>query len=293
MESTLDVRHHFADLGEVLLHYVTAGQGPPVVLLHGWPQTWWEWRHVIPALAATYSVIAPDLRGLGDSSRPLGGYDKRTIANDVWMLVAERLGHRSFFLVGHDWGGPTAFALAAAHPQAVRRLVILDVVIPGSGGDFSEGGQRWHHQFHMTPDLPEALTQGRERTYLSWFYRTFAYRPDAITAADLDEYVRTYSQPGAMRAGFAYYRALLQDVADNRAVLARDKLAMPVLALGGAVSYPHGRGRGSAPEQSLRQVALDVRGAVVPDCGHFIPEEAPDVLVQHLLDFFAAETDRR
>jgi pimeloyl-ACP methyl ester carboxylesterase len=293
MGSTLDVRHHFADLGEVLMHYVTAGQGPPVVLLHGWPQTWWEWRHVIPALAETYTVIAPDLRGLGDSSRPLGGYDKRTIANDIWLLVAERLGHRSFFLVGHDWGGPTAFALAAAHPQAVGRLVILDVVIPGAGGDFSEGGQRWHHQFHMTPDLPEALTRGRERTYLSWFYRTFAYRPDAITAADLDEYVRTYSQPGAMRAGFAYYRALLQDVADNRAVLAHDKLAMPVLALGGAVSYPHGRGRSSAPEQSLRQVALDVRGAVVPDCGHFIPEEAPDVLIKHLLDFFALEKGRQ
>jgi pimeloyl-ACP methyl ester carboxylesterase len=291
MGSTLEVRHHFADLGEVLMHYVTAGQGPPVVLLHGWPQTWWEWRHVIPALAETYSVIAPDLRGLGDSSRPLGGYDKRTIANDIWSLVAERLGHRSFFLVGHDWGGPAAFALAAAHPQAVRRLVILDVVIPGSGGDFSEGGRRWHHQFHMTPDLPEALTEGREHTYLSWFYRTFAYRPDAITPADLDEYVRTYSQPGAMRAGFAYYRALLQDIADNKAVLAQDKLAMPVLAIGGAVSYPHGRGRGTAPEQSLRQVALDVRGAVVPDCGHFIPEEAPDVLIKHLLDFFAADKD--
>jgi pimeloyl-ACP methyl ester carboxylesterase len=143
----------------------------------------------------------------------------------------------------------------------------------------------------MTPDLPEALTEGREHIYLSWFYRTFAYRPDAITSDDLDEYVRTYRQPGAMRAGFAYYRALLQDIADNKAVLAQDKLAMPVLAIGGAVSYPHGRGRGTAPEQSLRQVALDVRGAVVPDCGHFIPEEAPDVLIKHLLDFFAAEKD--
>jgi pimeloyl-ACP methyl ester carboxylesterase len=155
------------------------------------------------------------------------------------LLLAERLGHRSFFLVGHDWGGPTAFALAAAHPEAVRRLVILDVVIPGTGGDFSEGGQRWHHQFHMTPDLPEALTQGRERTYLSWFYNTFAYRPDAIGPTDLDEYARSYRQPGAMRAGFAYYRALLQDIADNKALLAQAKLAMPVLAIGGAVSYPH------------------------------------------------------
>ncbi|RPI44523.1 MAG: alpha/beta hydrolase, partial [Hyphomicrobiaceae bacterium] len=137
MRSKIDVSHHFADLGDVLLHYVTAGKGPAVVLLHGWPQTWWEWRHVIPALAEKYTVIAPDMRGLGDSSRPLGGYDKKTVANDIWLLVAERLGHSSFFLVGHDWGGPTAFALAAAHPQAVRRLVILDVVIPGGDGDFS------------------------------------------------------------------------------------------------------------------------------------------------------------
>jgi pimeloyl-ACP methyl ester carboxylesterase len=290
MRTDTDVSHHFADLGEVLMHYVLAGQGPAVVLLHGWPQTWWEWRHVIPRLAETYTVIAPDMRGLGDSSRPLAGYDKQTVANDIWLLVSERLGHSSFFLVGHDWGGPVAFALAAAHPQAVRRLVILDVVIPGTGGDFSEGGRRWHHQFHITPDLPEALTQGRERVYLSWFYKTFAYRPDAIGPEDLEEYLRTYSEPGAMRAGFAYYRALAKDAADNQAFLTGGKLPMPVLAIGGAVSYPHARGRGSAPEQSLRRAATDVRGEVIADCGHFIPEEAPDQLAQGLLRFFAEES---
>jgi pimeloyl-ACP methyl ester carboxylesterase len=285
-----DVSHHFADLGEVLMHYVVAGQGPAVVLLHGWPQTWWEWRHVIPILAEKYTVIAPDMRGLGDSSRPLAGYDKQTVANDIWSLVSERLGHGSFFLVGHDWGGPVAFALAAAHRQAVRRLVILDVVIPGTGGDFSEGGRRWHHQFHITPDLPEALTQGRERVYLSWFYKTFAFRPDAIGPKDLEEYLRTYTEPGAMRAGFAYYRALAKDAADNEALLTGGKLPMPVLAIGGAVSYPHGRGRGSAPEQSLRQAAINVRGEVIADCGHFIPEEAPDLLARRLLEFFAEES---
>lgn len=284
--SLAGVTHDFADLGEVLIHYVTAGTGPAVVLLHGWPQTWWEWRHVIPALAERYTVIAPDLRGLGDSSRPLAGYDKKTVAEDVWRLVRERLGHESFFLVGHDWGGPTAYALAAAHPEAVRRLAILDVVIPGSGGDFSQGGRRWHHQFHLTPDLPEALTAGREEIYLGWFYRSFAYRPDAIGPLDLAEYLRTYREPGAMRAGFAYYRALPQDIADNQASIARLKLPMPVLAMGGAVGYPHARGRGSEPEQSLRLVASDVRGAILPDCGHFIPEEAPDLLREHLLAFF-------
>lgn len=277
--------HGYADLGDVMLHYVVAGNGPPVVLLHGWPQTWYEWRHTIPALAARYTVIAPDLRGLGDSSRPLTGYDKKTVGDDVWRLVATHLGHHSFFLVGHDWGGPTAYAIAAAHPGAVRRLVIVDVVVPGDGGDFSQGGRRWHHAFHATPDLPEALTQGRERVYLGWFYREFGYRPGAVTDADIDEYLRTYTQPGAMRAGFSYYRALAQDAADNRAIAARFKLPMPVLAIGGA----KGRGRGTEPEESLRRVATNVRGAVIPECGHFVPEEQPDALNRLLLDFLGEE----
>lgn len=287
MSATTHISHEYADLGEVLLHYVTVGQGPPVVLLHGWPQTWWEWRHILPGLAQDYTVIVPDLRGLGDSSRPLQGYDKRTVADDVWRLVHDKLGHDHFHLVGHDWGGPTAYALAAAHRSAIRSLAILDVVIPGSGGDFSEGGGRWHHQFHITPDLPEALIAGREEIYLAWFYRTFAYRPDAIGADDLREYVRTYSQPGAMRAGFAYYRALAQDAADNRASIAAGKLEMPTLGLGGGVSYPHGRGRGQTVEQSLRQVASHVNGEVVPECGHFIPEEAPRFVLERLLAHFA------
>jgi len=286
MISAVQVQHAYAELDEVLLHYVTAGSGPPVVLLHGWPQTWYEWRHIIPALAQRYTVIAPDLRGLGDSSRPLQGYDKQTVARDIWQLVNGKLGHERFFLVGHDWGGPTAFALTTQHPEAVRRLAIVDVVIPGDGGDFSQGGRRWHHQFHMTPDLPEALTQGREDIYLAWFYRTFSYRPDAVSADDLAEYLRTYRQPGAMRAGFAFYRALPQDAADNRAVVARMKLQMPVLAIGGAKAF----GRAREPEESLRRVATDVRGAVVPECGHFIPEEQPEALARLLLDFFAEET---
>jgi len=285
---SLTVEHRCAELGEVMLHYVTAGQGPPVVLLHGWPQTWWEWRHTMAALAPHYTVIAPDLRGLGDSSRPLAGYDKRTVAGDVWRLVCQTLGHPRFRLVGHDWGGPTAFALAADHPDAVQQLAIVDVVIPGCGGDFSQGGRRWHHQFHITPDLPEALVEGRERLYLRWFYQTFAYFPGAIGEADLDEYVRTYSQPGAMRAGFAYYRAIAEDAKANAAQLATGfRLPMPVLAVGGASSYPHARGRGREVEESLRRVATDVTGAVIPDCGHFVPEEQPAAFNRLLLDFFA------
>ncbi|MEC7202560.1 MAG: alpha/beta hydrolase, partial [Pseudomonadota bacterium] len=268
------IMHHYADVGEVLLHYVTAGHGFPVVMIHGYPQTWWEWRHQIPALSEKYTVITPDMRGLGDSSRPQSGYDKKTIADDIWRMVNGELGHDSFYLVGHDWGGPTAYALAAAHPEAVKRLVIIDVPIPGCGGDFSQGGRRWHHQFHMTLDLPEALTAGREDVYLSWFYRTFAYRPDAINDADLKEYVRTYSQPGAMRAGFNLYRAAAQDVEDNQANIARQKLPMPVLTVSGGKSYPHARGRISETEDSLKRVAKYVRSEIAPESGHFVPEEA-------------------
>ncbi|HJS87693.1 MAG TPA: alpha/beta hydrolase [Acetobacteraceae bacterium] len=278
------ISHHHADLGDVRLHYVTAGAGFPVVLLHGWPQSWYGWRHVIPRLAETYRVIAPDLRGLGDSSRPLDGYDKRTVGDDVWRLAREHLGIEAFFLVGHDWGGPTAYAIAAAHPNAVRKLAILDVTIPGDGSpNISQGGRRWHHAFHQTPDLPEALITGREDIYLGWFYHNYGRHPAVIPEADIAEYLRTYRQPGALRAGFAYYRNIPRDIADNEAIARRGKLAMPVLALGGDCSW----GRGTEVLESLRLMATDVRGGVIEECGHFMPEEQPERLLRHLLDFFA------
>ena len=286
----LDVSHNYVDLGDVRLHYVTSGSGPPVVLLHGWPQTWWEWRYVIPGLSEHYTVVAPDLRGLGDSSRPAGGYDKQTVANDIWQLVNGHLGYERFFLVGHDWGGPTAYSLAASHPESVKKLVIIDVVIPGCGGDFSEGGRRWHHQFHMTLDLPEILTSGREDVYLQWFFKTFSYKEEAISEEDVAEYVRTYTQPGAMQAGFSYYRAIPQDIMVNKEIIKKFKLPMPVLAIGGAVSYPDGRGRANEPEKSLRRVALNVQGEVFADCGHFVPEESPELLMQSLRLFFEANS---
>ena len=173
--------HHHADLGDVRLHYVTAGSGLPVVLLHGWPQSWYEWRHIIPALAERYHVIAPDLRGLGDSSRPDRVTTRRPSVGTSGGWLHDVLGIDAFYLVGHDWGGPTAYAVAAAHPDAVRKLAILDVTIPGDGRpNISQGGRRWHHAFHQTLDLPEALVTGREDIYLGWFYRNYGARPDAI-----------------------------------------------------------------------------------------------------------------
>ena len=283
---TIALEHGWARLSQVVMHYRTAGTGDPVVLLHGWPQTSHEWRHVMPLLAPRHRVLAPDLRGLGDTTRPLDGYDSRTIATDVAELV-RHLGIERYHLVGHDWGGPTAFALACLQPAAVRTLTIVDVTVPGIGPDLSQGGKRWHHAFHMTPDLPERLVEGRERDYLEWFYREFSWQPSAITSADVDEYVRTYAQPGAMRAGFAYYRNIPRNIADNRALRESGfRLPMPVLAVGGA--RMEARGRGAEPEQSLREIAGDVQGMVVAESGHFVPEEQPAVLAQRLLAFFAA-----
>ncbi len=270
-------------LDQVRLHYVTCGKGDPVVLLHGWPQTWYEWRRIMPALAERYTVIAPDMRGLGDSSKPTAGYDKRTVAADIYQLV-RKLGFEKIFLVGHDWGGPVAYAYACAHPQDVRKLVILDVTIPGEGWEkipqVTRRGGIWHLAFHSVRDLPEALVNGRERTYLSWFYRVAAYNPTAITEAEIDEYTRCYSAPGGMRAGFEYYRAIFDDIEHNKEN-AKTKLKMPVLALGGE------RGFGQAPLRAMRELAENVRGGVVERAGHWIVEERADYLLEQLLTFFA------
>jgi pimeloyl-ACP methyl ester carboxylesterase len=285
----MSITHDYYDSGEVVTHYVRAGAGDPVVLLHGWPESWYSWKKIIPALAERYTVIAPDLRGLGDSSRPLEGYDKRTIAGDIWKLTHDHLGLEKYFLVGHDWGGPVAFVLAATHPEAIRRLAMLDTAVPGDGsGTFSQHGRRWHHAFHQTPDLPEALVAGREEIYFGWFYRHYGFQPGAISAEDIEEYLRTYRQPGALRAGFAYYRALDQDVAHNQALCARMKLPMPVLALGGGKAF----GRGGETLSSLQRVAVDVRGGVVEDCGHWMAEEKPEFIANALLEFFAEERAR-
>lgn len=277
------IQHHYAELSALRMHYVTAGEGEPVVLLHGWPQSWYEWRAVIDRLAPRYRIIAPDLRGLGDSGRPASGYDKKTIAEDVWELLHRHLGVTRFLLVGHDWGGPTAYSLAAHHADAVRKLVILDVTIPGDGSpSISQGGKRWHHAFHQTPDMPEQLIAGREDIYLGWFYRNYPYRPDAIDPDTVEEYLRSYRQPGALTAGFAYYRNIPQDIAYNAGLIARFKLPMPVLALGGAESW----GRRMEVVESLRRVATQVEGGVIEQCGHFMPEEQPDELCRRLQAFF-------
>lgn len=271
------------DLGDVSYHYVEAGSGPVVVLLHGWPETWYAWRHVIDLLAPHFRVIAPDLRGLGDSSRPATGYDKASIARDIVRLL-DHLGVDTFDLAGHDWGGVVAYALARDAPQRVRKFAVLDVSIPGDGADgFSQGGKRWHHAFHRLPNLPEELTAGREELYLRWFYNEWPVVREALDLDAVAEYLRTYTLPNAMHCGFEYYRALPDDIEYNAQRLnAVGKLTIPALGLGGDGPWA----RGTDVGESLRRVAINVRGEVVPNCGHFMPEEQPEIVASVLRHFF-------
>ena len=280
--------HHMASVNGIQMHYVIGGKGDPIVLLHGWPQTWYSWRHIMPALAKNYTVIVPDLRGLGDSSKPPNGYDGKTTAEDIYQLVSQ-LGFKQIFLIGHDIGAQTAYSYTAVHPNNVRKLVIMELTFPGYMPPSVGGTGRWWVSFHQTPDIPEILVQGKEQEYLTWFYKGLAYNPSAITQADIDEFVSHYSDPGGMRAGFEYYRAFPQDAKDNIELAATAKLTMPLLVLSGDI-YPALGGDipGSMTLNSIQSLALatNVQSVIVPYSGHWIPEERPDFLLDQLSKFF-------
>jgi pimeloyl-ACP methyl ester carboxylesterase len=276
--------HHMATVNGIQLHYVMGGKGDPVVLLHGWPETWYSWHRVMPDLAKNYTVIVPDLRGLGDSSKPPTGYDGKTVAEDIHQLVG-KLGFKTIFLVGHDIGTQVAYSYAAAHPTEVKKLAVMELTIPG----FVPAGRMplWWVVFHQTPDVPEALVQGKEMLYLSWFYHNLANNPAAITQEDINEYVSHYSAPGGMHAGFEHYRAFPQDAIQNQNY-SRTKLTMPVLALGGEY-IPTLGGKIAMPTviYGMKILAQNVTGIIVPNSGHFIPEEQPFFVVKKLNNFFS------
>src|SRR5215204_2410490 len=280
--------HNTASVNGIQLHYVIGGQGDPVVLLHGWPETWYEWHKVMPALAKNYTVIAPDLRGLGDSSKPVTGYDGKTLAEDIYQLVTQ-LGFKTIFLVGHDIGSFVVYPYAAAHPTEVEKLVVMEVPPPITGFFPPPSIPLWWIIFHQTPDVPEALVQGKEMTYLSWFYQNLAYNPAAITQADINEYVSHYSAPGGMHAGFEYYRAIPQDAIQNENY-SKTNLTMLVLALGAGYIPAFGGNPNTAAENGMKMLAQNVTGIIVPNSGHFIQEEQPDVVVKLLNNFFSGNS---
>jgi len=236
-----------------------------------------------------YTVIAPDLRGLGDSSKPSSGYDAKTTAEDIYQLVSQ-LGFNKIYLVGHDLGALPAYAYAAVHPNNVSKLVLMELTFPGYTPPSIPGNPgRWWVAFHQVPDMPEALVQGKESEYLSYFFKGLAYNPSAITQSDIDEFVSHYSAPGGMRAGFEYYKALPQDAKEIKELAASSKLPMPVLALSGDI-YPilGGDLPGSSTFNSIQNLSLatNLQGIIVPLSGHWIAEEQPQFFIKQLANFF-------
>ena len=247
----------------------------------------------MPALAKNYTVIAPDLRGLGDSSKPPTGYDGKTVAEDIHQLVTQ-LGFRINILSRSRYRNTSSLFLPAEHPAEVKKLAVMELPIPGFTPPRLEG-KIWWFIFHQTPNVPEVLVEGKEMMYLSWFFRGLPYNPSAITEADINEYVSHYSAPGGMRAGFEYYRAFPQDAIQNQNY-SKTKLTMPVLAMGAGYIPALG---GKIPMQSIvygmKLLAQNVTGITVPNSGHFIPEEQPQFVIDQLLKFFGgnpAETSK-
>ena len=263
------------------LHTRIGGSGPAVVLLHGYGLTGDSWAPLAAALFETHTVIAPDLRGFGLSSKPEGGYDKKTQAGDVAGIL-DALGIEKTALVSNDMGSLLAYAFAAQHRDQVSRWVQMEAPIPGIGPweQITGNPKTWHFGFGG-PDM-ERLVTGRERIFLDHFWNDFSANPADISDEIRDHYAALYARPGAMRAGFAQFNAFPQDAIDNKAFVKQGKLTFPVLAIGGEAS------NGPMTEGLMKLVADDVQGAVIPQAGHWVMEENPDTTVQVVRDFLAS-----
>jgi pimeloyl-ACP methyl ester carboxylesterase len=275
----------YVDTGEVRLHAVTGGAGPPLLLVHGWPQTWYAWRMLMPALARDFSVVAVDQRGIGLSDKPRDGYDTATLARDLVALM-DALGHHRFALYGTDVGMPIAYALAADYPDRLDRLVVSEAPIPGVSASpplFLPpllNARLWHLAFNQLPKINEQLVQGREDIF-------FGAEFDASAGTNkLPDYAVKYyvdtlaADPDHLRGSFEFYRAIPATTAQNEQRKTR-RLTLPVLAIGGEESS--GAGVGNA----MKLVADDVQTVVLAGSGHWVAEQAPDELLAALTAFLA------
>jgi pimeloyl-ACP methyl ester carboxylesterase len=272
------------DVGGVRLHFLLAGSGPVLVLLHGWPQSSLCWRYVVEPLAKRYTVVAPDLRGYGRSDKPADGYDKRSMAADVARLLAA-LGFARATVIGHDRGARVAHRWALDRPDQVHRLVVLDVVPTREMFrrlDAENARGYWAWLLHLQPELPERLIGRDVRGYLEYVFDRWAVNRAGLDQQTIDAYVRAMERPGAIRAFLADYRAHDTDLAlDEADYSAGRRVAVPVLALWGSDGLA-----AHLPVLDIwRQYADEATGEPIPDCGHFIPEECPGILLRHLQDF--------
>ena len=260
------------------IHIRVGGRGPAVVMLHGFADTGDMWVPLAAALAPRRTVVVPDLRGMGLSSHPEAGYDKKTQGRDV-ARVLDALKIQRADVVAHDIGNMVAYAFAGQYPQRVVRLVLMDAPLPGIGpwDEITRSPLLWHFNFRG-PDV-ERLVAGRERIYLDRFWNELSADPKSIDEATRQHYAALYARPGAMHSAFNQFAAFAQDAIDNQAFAAKAKLAMPALAIGGDKSF------GAAMADIVRFVATDVRSVVIPNSGHWLMEEQPDATVAAIRDF--------
>jgi pimeloyl-ACP methyl ester carboxylesterase len=257
------------------------GQGPAVVLLHGYGETGDMWQPLAVTLARNHTVIVPDLRGMGLSDHPSGGYDKKNQGRDI-SGVLDALHVDKVDVVAHDIGNMVGYAFVAEHRDRVRRFVLMDAPLPGIGpwDEILKSPMLWHFHFGG-PDM-ERLVAGRERIYLDRFWNEFSADPRRFTEADREHYAKLYALPGAMHDGFAQFAAFDQDAKDNQAFLAQGKLTMPILAIGGEKSF------GPTMAVVARATATNVSGLVIPDAGHWLMEEQPKATIAAVRDFVDA-----
>lgn len=279
-------RNHTLQANGIRQHYIDAGEGAPVVLLHGFPETNFAWRFQIPVLGELYRIIAPDLRGYGETEKPATGYDKRNMARDLAMLLDE-LGIGKIALVGHDRGARVATRFAKDYPERVDRLVVMDnvptrIVAREINGEIAKA--YWFFLFHLIPDLPETLIAGKEEQWLRWFFSDWTYDPHAISGADFDTYVRAYRAPGAVRGAMADYRANAIDVEQDQAD-ADTKIKCPVLSLWGADFGAVGKLFDMPAVWA--EMAENLQAVAIPRCGHLPHEERPEAVNALLLEFLA------
>ena len=271
-------------VGDIGINYVRGGSGPTLVLIHGFPQTWYEWRTLLPALAKHYTVIAPDLRGAGRSDAPAGGYDKKTMAADLHGLLRGLGLDRDIRLVGHDIGTMVAYAYAAAHPAEVTKLVLSEAPIPDESlyehpSLTPQGPGAWHFGFFaLRNGLPEQLINGREEVWVDRFTDSLEVRKDGVGPEQVREFARYLRDDAHLRASLEWFRAFPRDITDN-AVNQQTKLTMPVLAIGADGSL------GDFVATQVKRYANNVTGAVIVDSGHWIYEEHPAESTRLLLSF--------
>ncbi|MGW0085855.1 alpha/beta fold hydrolase [Streptomyces sp. NPDC003393] len=276
------ITHHRVEVNGTTLHYVAAGTGgTPVLLVHGFPETWWAFHRLIPLLAAHHRVFAVDLRGFGDSGNGPGTYDSATAAEDLHLLI-EQLGVGPVHLTGQDIGGPSVFRLATTYPHDVLSLTAIETGLPGFGmealADITRGGA-WYIGVLAAPGIPEMLLTGREREFFGQFlFPALSATPGAITEADIDEFSRTYARPGGWRGAIGLYRSMLSEGSEIRALARRPGLNVPVLAVGSRA--------GSFTLATMTQAAAsEVSSASLDGVGHYAAMEAPEELAKAMIEF--------